>query len=95
MSKQKDSELLYLLANNNSTKGIYFYKGKDITMNVIIQIRDVIDIIKREEEISFIEAVNKFYDSKTYKVLKDTETALWAEPSHYIADRYYEERKDN
>ncbi len=76
---------------NNMTKGIYTYNGKDITMNVVMQIRDVIDIIKQEEDISFIEAVNKFYASRTYKTLKNTETTLWAEPSHYIVDRYYEE----
>ncbi len=78
---------------NNMTKGIYIYNEKDITMNVVIQIRDVIDIIKEEEGISFIEAVNKFYASKTYKTLKNTENTLWAEPSHYIADMYYEEMK--
>ncbi len=76
---------------NNLTQGIYTYNGEDITMNVVMQIRDVIDIIKEEEKISFIEAVDKFYASETYKTLQNTETVLWAEPSHYIADRYYEE----
>lgn len=28
--------------------GIYFFNGKDITMNLCIQIRDVIDIIKEK-----------------------------------------------
>ncbi len=79
---------------NKFTKEIYIYNEKDITMNVIIQIRDVIDIIRKEKGISFIEAVNKFYSSKTYKTLKNTETTLWAEPSHYIVDRYYEESDD-
>ncbi len=76
---------------NNLTKGIYTYNGKDITMNVVLQIRDVVDIIKKEEGISFIEAANKFHSSKTYKILQNTESALWVEPAHYIADRFYEE----
>ncbi len=71
---------------NNSTKGIYFYKGKDITMTVILQVRDVIDIIKEEQGIPFIEAANKFHCSETYETLTETENTLWAEPSHYIAD---------
>ena len=29
-------------------EGKYFFNGKDITMNICIQIRDVIDIIKRK-----------------------------------------------
>ena len=73
-------------------EGIYMFKGKDITMNICIQIRDVIDIIKERDGLSFPEAAVAFYHSKTYKTLQNTENALWAESTGYIADRYYDEK---
>ena len=71
--------------------GIYFFNGKDITMNMCIQIRDVIDIIKEKSHLSIPDATLAFYQSQTYKTLQNTENTLWAESAEYIADRYYEE----
>ena len=68
------------------------FNGKDITMNICIQIRDVIDIIKEREDLSFPDAAMTFYHSKTYKALQNTENALSVESAGYIADRYYEEK---
>ena len=42
---------------------IYTFNGKDITMNVFIQIRAVVDIIKEARKIDFIEALGQFYHS--------------------------------
>ena len=70
---------------------IYTFNGKDITMNVCIQIKAVIDVIKDDLKISFEEATIKFYHSDTYKNLQNTDNALWAESPEYIADRYFEE----
>ncbi len=70
---------------------IYTFNGKDITMNVIIQIRDVVDILQKVYDISFMDAVMRFYSSETYKTLQQTENGLWAESAGYIADRYFEE----
>lgn len=75
--------------------GKYFFNGKDITMNVCIQIRDVIDIIKTTTGKDFPEAMVAFYHSKTYKVLQNTENALWAESANYIADCYFEEQESH
>lgn len=72
-------------------EGKYFFNGKDITMNVCIQIRDVLDIIQEKTGMSFPDATVAFYGSKTYKVLQNTENAFWAESAEYIADRYFEE----
>ena len=58
---------------------IYTFNGKDITMNVFIQIRAVVDIIKEARKIDFIEALGQFYHSDTYKTLQNTENGLWAE----------------
>ena len=60
-------------------------------MNVCIQIRAVVDILKEELNLPFEEAVMLFYKSETYKTLQQTENALWAESPNYIADRYFEE----
>ena len=60
----------------------------------IFQIRDVIDIIMEKSNLSFPDAMGKFYHSKTYKALQNTENTLWAESAGYIADRYYEEQEE-
>ena len=74
---------------------IYTFNGKDITMNVFIQIRAVIDIIQEKKNIDFVEALDMFYNSKTYMTLRNTENGLWAESAEYIADRFFEEYNNN
>ena len=71
---------------------IYTFNGKDITMNVFIQIRAVVDIIKEARKIDFIEALGQFYHSDTYKTLQNTENGLWAESPEDIADCFFENR---
>ncbi len=70
---------------------VYTFNGKDITMNVCIQIRAVVNILMEQSKISFEEAMMRFYHSETYKTLQNTENALWAESPEFIADRYFEE----
>ena len=70
---------------------IYSFNGKDITMNVCIQIKDVIKILQNHFQIDFEDAVLRFCKSETYKTLQQTENGLWAESAEYIADRYYKE----
>ena len=72
---------------------IYTFGGKDITMNVCIQIRAVVDLLHEKMNISFEEAVMLFYHSETYKILQETENAFWAESAEYIVDRYLDESK--
>ena len=45
-------------------EGKYFFNGKDITMNICIQIRDVIDIIKEKSRLSFVDAAGFFLQVK-------------------------------
>ncbi len=71
---------------------IYTFNGKDISMNMFIQIRAVIDIIKEIRNTDFIEAMGEFYHSGTYKIMQETENGLWAESAEYIADRFFEEK---
>lgn len=72
---------------------IYRFNGKDITMNVCIQIRAVLDILQKYMKIDFMEAVKRFYNSETYLTLQNTENGLWAESPEYIVDRFLEESK--
>lgn len=76
-----------------SNDAIYTFNGKDITMNVCIQIRDVLDILQEQLNIDFQEAVHQFYFSETYATLQNTENGLWAESAEYIADRFFEEKE--
>ena len=55
--------------------------------------KDVIDIIKERDHLSFQDAAGAFYHSKTYQALQNTENTLWAESAGYIADRFYEEQE--
>lgn len=71
---------------------IYTFNGKDITMNVFIQIRAVLDVLQERLNIDFIEAIDRFYKSETYATLQNTENGFWAESAEYIADQYMEEQ---
>ncbi len=70
---------------------IYTFNGKDITMNICIQIRAVVNELQKRLNISFEDAILLFYRSEIYKTLKETENAFWAESAEYIADWYFEE----
>ena len=72
---------------------IYTFNGKDITMNICVQIRAVVKIIQKELNLPFEEATGLFYNSQTYKTLQNTENALWAESPEYIADQYFADSK--
>ena len=40
-------------------EGKYFFNGKDISMNLYIQIRDVVDIIMEKSNLSFPDTMEK------------------------------------
>ena len=63
---------------------IYSFNGKDITMNVCIQIRDVLKLLQQHFDISFEEAALKFYKSETYKTLQEAENGLLADSAEDI-----------
>ena len=49
-------------------EGKYFFNGKDISMNLYIQIRDVVDIIMEKSHLSFPDAMGKL--TKPCKIQK-------------------------
>ena len=74
-------------------EGKYFQNGNDITINICIQIRDVINIIQENTGMAFPDAMVSFYHSKTYEALQNTENTMWAESAGYIADRFFDEQR--
>ncbi len=72
---------------------IYTFQGKDITMNVCIQIRAVVDLLQKKSKISFEDAMMLIYHLNTYKTLQESGNALWAESTEYILDRYFAEQE--
>ncbi len=70
---------------------VYTFQGKDITLNMCIQIKAVIKLLQERFGIDFMEAAMRFYKSQTYITLQNTENTLWAESAEYIMDRYLEE----
>ena len=76
---------------------IYTFNGKDITMTMCMVIRAIVNVFIERLSISFEDALMLFYHSDTYKTLRNTENALWAELPQFIADRYFntEYKRDN
>lgn len=70
----------------------YLFNGKDISMNIYIQIRAVVNIIMDRTKKSFMDSVSDFYNSETYKELQHTENGFWAESPDYIADEFFREQ---
>ncbi|MCM1254228.1 MAG: hypothetical protein NC321_15525 [Clostridium sp.] len=70
---------------------IYVFNGKDITMNVCIQIRAVADVLQKRLNVGFAEIIEQFYNSATYEILQDVQNGFWAESPEYIADKFIEE----
>ena len=58
----------------------YLFNGKDISINVYVQIRTVVNVIMERTQKTFMEAVEIFYDSETYKQLQHT-CLLYSSPS--------------
>lgn len=73
----------------------YLFNGKDISINVYVQIRTVVNVIMERTQKTFMEAVEIFYDSETYKQLQHTENGFWAESPDYIADEFFRERMND
>lgn len=67
--------LFYCLRTEND-RMIYSFNGKNINMNVCIQIRDVLKLLQQYFRIRFEEIALEFYKSETYKTLQETENGM-------------------
>ncbi len=66
----------------------YFYKGQDITIDLMFKIEHVVNILSEREGKDFDTMLAEFLASKTYETLQKTDNLLWAESSEFIADEY-------
>ncbi|MDR2608042.1 MAG: hypothetical protein LBC57_06580 [Treponema sp.] len=69
----------------------YVYKDQDISVDVLMKIEDVVTKIAARESKNFDTTYDDFLNSKTYRVLQNTNTLLWAESAEFIVDEYYRE----
>ena len=78
-------------------EGKYFFNNKDITMNLCIQIRDVIDIIKERSHLSFQDAAGAFYQTgstknrnkKNYRQTEDLSTLFKKGTTYRIGGSFF------
>ena len=69
----------------------YLYNGQDITLDIIMKIEKVVRLLSNKTGESFEKMLGKFYESRTYKVLQNTQSTLWAESSEFIVDEVLRE----
>jgi hypothetical protein len=69
----------------------YSYKGEDITLDIIMKIERIVEILCYRTGKPFEEVLYEIYKSNTYKILQNTETVLWAESSEFIVDELFRE----
>ena len=70
----------------------YTYKEQDITMDIMIKIEHIVNIVAKREKKNFDTAFAEFLASKTYQILQETNNLFWAESSEFIVDEYYREK---
>ena len=54
-------------------------------------VQDIIEIIVKEHNIDYDEAMNLFYSSQTFAKLNDIETGLYLESSDYVYTLFQDE----
>ena len=69
----------------------YVYMGQDITIDVIMKIEQIIRILAEKECRDFDGCYEDFIQSKTYAVLQNTRSVMWAESAEFVADEYFRE----
>ena len=73
-------------------KAKYFFKGEDITTDILFKIEHIVSNMAEKENISFVNAYEIFLNSNTYNILKRTDNLYWAESAEFIIDEYYREK---
>ena len=65
-----------MLGRTLMNDAVYVFNGKDITMSVCIQICAVAVVLQERLNIDFVEAIDRFYNSRTYEVLHQVENGF-------------------
>jgi hypothetical protein len=71
----------------------YTYNGEDITIDIMFKIEHIVSLLAEREKKNFDTVFAEFLASATYRALQNTDNALWAESSEYIADEYDREKQ--
>lgn len=70
----------------------FIYKGMDLTLDIYEQIRRVVEMIAKKENMSFENAYALFSKSNAYRCLTLPETVMWGEWDGFIVNEFYRER---
>lgn len=70
---------------------IYYFNNQDVTMNVLLQIHKIINLIQLNENISFQQALEKFYKSNAYNKLTRIENGLLFESHNFLYNYFLKE----
>ena len=54
-------------------------------------IQDIVEMISKDQNVEYDEAMNFFYESEIFDKIQDVETGLYRESSAYIYDLYKDE----
>lgn len=70
---------------------IYYFNNQDVTTNVLLQIHKIINLIQFNENISFQQALEKFYASNTYNKLTQVENGLCFDSHNFLYNCFLNE----
>jgi cytochrome c biogenesis protein ResB len=71
----------------------YTYKWQDITTDMMFKIEHIANILAERDKKDFDATLSEFLASKTYRILQQTNTLLWAESGEFIVDEYDREKQ--
>ncbi|MBR4706725.1 MAG: hypothetical protein IKP29_01570 [Pseudobutyrivibrio sp.] len=54
-------------------------------------VQDVVEMISKDMQIDYEDAMNYFYESQVFEKLQDVDTGLYRESSAYVYDLYKDE----
>lgn len=69
----------------------YTYKGMDITMDVYDKIQSVVELLAREDGLTFDDAYRAFAGCRTLASLQNPKTLMWAESPAFVLGEYRRE----
>ena len=69
----------------------YMWNNQDITLDILMKIEQVVRILSESLKKPFDEMLRLFYNSKTFRALKNTQSEMWAESAEFIADEFERE----
>ena len=73
----------------------YMLEKTDLTLDIYEKIHGVAELIAKEKQISFEEALGEFMKSHAYWCLQTPATAMWGESDEFILDEFMAEKKSS